>query len=354
MKKIFYFIAIAFLTFQTPSKAINNKRNAIIYPTDDEPAVLQLGELIGQGSNIVEYETTAYQLEVSFELNNSLRLANFDIYIKPVITYDYKLYYEANTYGTYVVVSNYKLRFNYISSFRNMSDTGPNPSWINQPINSFVNVVANDSTDSYLLLLTNFDYQGEERFENLPNNFNGQNFLDNVNINNDTAQISYSISYIYYAQYYNKNDNKYVDYVSNRIRPYGPGTKQSGNKIMLNSYIRSSYDIANIKKIANIDMEAFNTKNTAIGKSSRDILAITQEGFKTAYDNGASQEYSKGYSAGYANGTAQAGEIPWLVSMFNAIDNIFKIEIFPGLKIWYIVAIPIIFSLIAFVLSFFR
>jgi len=353
MKKIIYLIAIAFLTFQTPSKAINNKRNVIVYPTDEEPAVLQLGELIGQGSNVIEYATIAYQIQASFNLENSLRLANFDIYVKPVITYDYKLYYESNTYGTYLTISNYKLRFNYITSFRSMADTGHNPSWVNDPINSYVCVVSNAPTDDYLLLLTNFDYQSEERFDNLPTNFNGQNFLSNVNINKEYNQIDYSISYIYYAQYYNKSDNKYIDYVSNRIRPYGAGTQASGDNIRLNNDI-ANYDIASIKKIDTLKLDPFNVNNTAIGTSTRDTLAITKEGFKTAYDNGASQEYSKGYSAGYANGIGQAGEIPWLVSMFNAIDSIFNIEIFPGLKIWYIIAIPVIFSLIAFVLSFFR
>ena len=84
--------------------------------------------------------------------------------------------------------------------------------------------------------------------------------------------------------------------------------------------------------------------------SSRDKFAITKEGLATASQN----EYNRGYKDGVANGQASAGEIPWLVSVFNTIDKCLSIEIFPGLKLWYVLSIPIIFSLIAFVLSFFR
>lgn len=362
--KLINYVAIMFLTFFNSVNSVNqvhsiNKKNALILPDpENEPAVLQIGEKIGEGSNKIEYSLIGYQMVSVFTYNNIKYGANFEIYIKGVISYDYNYYYEPGSMGTYLIVKNYKVQFNYITMYKSMADNSIAPTFLtSDPINSYFLDAVNPSHDRFLCLLEKYDY-ARERFNTLPSVFNGQTFLEmQLDLSNqNTNQIQYGTSFIYYAKYYDNDKNIYVDFVSNRIRPYGQPSL-SGNNIKLNDTIGSSFTKQNVKPINQNKLAGFNNKSVNPGSSSRDPITITAEGFKASYDEGANQYqvgYNTGYNAGYTNGLASAGQVPWLVSIFNTLDNVFNIEIFPGLKIWYIVAIPVIFSLIAFVLSFFR
>lgn len=60
--------------------------------------------------------------------------------------------------------------------------------------------------------------------------------------------------------------------------------------------------------------------------------------------------YDKGYSDAIKSGTG----LNWLQSAFNMITNILNIELFPNIKLSYLVAIPLLIELILFVLRFIK
>lgn len=305
---------------------------------------------IGLGSNTTFFDVSAFKAEILFDSN---RYALFNIYIQPVVKYDYIFYWSPKTQGTKLEVSNFSLHFNYITTFIKVGDSGPEPSFASKPFNSYVLKATNeDPIKKYLLSLENFNYNLDSQYsdyKDFPNLYNGRTYLNKIMLN-DTGRIHFNdFNYTYYAQYYNSKNNIYVDYTSKSIQPY-ESRKMTEDTIMINDSLKRNYIITHVKKIDPINFNAFNNNVVHQGSTSNDILNITKEGLATAVQN----EYNRGYKDGVANGQASAGEIPWLVSVFNSIDRCLSIEIFPGLKLWYVVAIPIVFSLIAFVLSFFK
>lgn len=333
-------LAVGFLTY-CPTQI----KKAPIIPAE-EPVYK-----IGLSSNKVIFDVSAFQCEVLFDTN---RYAIFNIYIQPIVTYDYTFYWSPKTQGTKLDISNFYLSFNYITSFERIGDSGPIPEWAKTPINSYnLSASIEPPTDTYKLSLENFNYNLDSPysgFNEFPTIYNGQTFIDKIWFNKDSSKIDfYSLSFIYYARYYNSKNNNYVAYTSQRIRPY-KGITTTDDPLRINETIGYDYNVSRVTKIDPSNLDSFNANFTHQGSSSRDQLAITKEGLKTA----AAQEYNRGYKDGQINGQASAGKIPWLVSIFNSLDSCLSIEIFPGLKLWYIVALPIVFSLIAFVLSFFR
>ena len=337
--------AVGFLTIFNTINTQTKVKKAPVIPAE-EPVYK-----IGLNSNKVIFDVSAFQTEILFDSN---RYAIFNIYIQPIVTYDYIFYWSPKTQGTKLDVSNFRLQFNYITNFVKIGDSGPVPSWASEPFNSYILDASPElPQETYKLSLENFNYNLDSQysgFNEFPTLYNGQTFIQKISLDKNSNKINfYSFSYIYYTRYYNSKNNNYVDYTSERIKPYKDITKTI-YPLKLNESLQYDYTITNVTKINVLQLDAFNSQFVKQGTSSRDNFAITKEGLKTAAD----QEYNRGYKDGVANGQASAGEIPWLVSVFNTIDRCLSIEIFPGLKLWYVVAIPIIFSLIAFVLSFFR
>lgn len=337
--------AVGFLTIFNSINTQTKVKKAPVIPAE-EPVYK-----IGLGSNKVFFDVSAFQTEILFDSN---RYAIFNIYIQPIVTYDYIFYWSPKTQGTKLDVSNFRLQFNYITNFIKIGDSGPVPSWASQPFNSYIlDASTEPPQETYKLSLGNFKYNLDSQysgFNDFPTIYNGETFIQKISLNKDSNKIDfYSFSYIFYTRYYNSKNNNYVDYTSERIRPYKNITTTI-DPLKINENLGYNYTISQVTKIDASQLSAFNANFTHQGSSSRDILVITKEGLTTA----AEQEYYRGYKDGVANGQASAGEIPWLVSVFNTIDKCLSIEIFPGLKLWYVVAIPIVFSLIAFVLSFFR
>ena len=77
-------------------------------------------------------------------------------------------------------------------------------------------------------------------------------------------------------------------------------------------------------------------------------------GFNDGNINGFNDGYKEGYKSGVKDTSATISEQTWLTSIFKTIDACLSIEIFPKFKLWYLISIPIMFSLVRFVISFFR
>lgn len=71
-----------------------------------------------------------------------------------------------------------------------------------------------------------------------------------------------------------------------------------------------------------------------------------------AYVRGYNKGYSTGYDEGYDEGTSDnpSYNFSWLKGTFSAINELFNIEIIPGLKLSYLLGIPLLLELIVFIL----
>lgn len=84
------------------------------------------------------------------------------------------------------------------------------------------------------------------------------------------------------------------------------------------------------------------------------VLPLTQE-IGNAFDNGYQKGEEQGYQDGYAQGARDGKN--WqnvLVGTFDSIDSVLNVEILPSIKLWYLVALPLIFAVLKFILGLFR
>ena len=80
-------------------------------------------------------------------------------------------------------------------------------------------------------------------------------------------------------------------------------------------------------------------------------VALGQYYYNLGYSEGEENGYNQGVLDGQKDGF---GIEPFFRSIFNVIDSIGQIEIFPNIKLYFILGIPIIFGVLAFVLNLFR
>ena len=66
-------------------------------------------------------------------------------------------------------------------------------------------------------------------------------------------------------------------------------------------------------------------------------------------------DYDTAYSIGYSEGMHfSTSSTNWIKSVFNAVDSVLQIEILPNFKLWYIIAIPLLFGCVLFVFKILR
>lgn len=87
------------------------------------------------------------------------------------------------------------------------------------------------------------------------------------------------------------------------------------------------------------------------------------KGYKEGYDmglqDGENTGYSKGYEIGFKDGTSNAGSpmlkpFDLIKQSFLSINQFMNKQIFPGITIWTIISIPLIFSLLILILKVIR
>lgn len=87
---------------------------------------------------------------------------------------------------------------------------------------------------------------------------------------------------------------------------------------------------------------------------------VFDKGYNTGYSDGHSQGYNVGVDVGYNKGFgdgAASGDTPsinWIRKVFDTINNILNIELFPNFKLSYIIGIFIIFPVLSWIIHWFR
>lgn len=83
-----------------------------------------------------------------------------------------------------------------------------------------------------------------------------------------------------------------------------------------------------------------------------------EQGNMDGYDEGLTEGYTSGLNTGkavgYNQGIAENLSSNWLTDTFSSISNVLAIEIFPGFKLGYLLAIPLIFGVLRIIISIWR
>lgn len=95
----------------------------------------------------------------------------------------------------------------------------------------------------------------------------------------------------------------------------------------------------------------------------RDIREYTNEeiydlGYDDGYRDGERDGHENGYEDGYRDGEYVGSMTQPIFKLFNAvfrsIDTVLQTEVLPGIKLWYIVSIPLVFLIIQFFINLWR
>lgn len=80
------------------------------------------------------------------------------------------------------------------------------------------------------------------------------------------------------------------------------------------------------------------------------------EAFLTGYEQGFEDGKIEGYQEGFEEGsnTGTSDIIKLLEQIFKSMDEILSVEILPNIKIWYLIGIPLVLSILHFILGWFR
>lgn len=235
-------------------------------------------------------------------------------------------------------------------------------------------------------------------YQHTINALRGKSFILNTNINlpnvikgstnyyidirpafayTDAIQPGFYVSYVYnqdkvlneYMDVYSTNYYKYVMQINKAINTSGDlgillydddnSPKVSGTPLYnftKNGYVEDYQTPPRIITFTN----QFNTNNLI-------TMKLTQQGegasfIFDAYDwllsNGELyqiNDYETAYQIGYSEGMHfSTSSTNWIKSVFNAVDSVLQIEILPNFKLWYIVAIPLLFGCVLFVFKILR
>ena len=251
--------------------------------------------------------------------------------------------------------------------------------------------INNRELDNTTLEIDFFTYQ------HTINALRGKSFVLNTNINlpkeikgstnyidikpafayTDTIQPGFYLSYVYnqdkvlneYMDVYSTNYYKYVMQINKAINTNGDlgillydndnSPKASGTPLYnftQNGFI-ATYGIP--PRIITFTNQ-FNTNNLVTMKltSQGEGSSFIFDAYDWLLSNGQLyqiNDYETAYSIGYSEGMHfSTSSTNWIKSVFNAVDSVLQIEILPNFKLWYIIAIPLLFGCVLFVFKILR
>lgn len=193
----------------------------------------------------------------------------------------------------------------------------------------------------------------------------------------NVIQPGFYVSYVYsqnkvlneYMDVYSTNYYKYVMQINKAINTSGDlgillydndnSPKVSGTPLYnftKNGYINDYLTPPRVITFTN----QFNTNNLI-------TMKLTQQGEGSSFifdmydwllSNGELykiDDYDTAYSIGYSEGMHfSTSSTNWIKNVFNAVDSVLQIEILPNFKLWYIIAIPLLFGCVLFVFKILR
>lgn len=171
----------------------------------------------------------------------------------------------------------------------------------------------------------------------------GALYNDNGTIINNKLELFYDI-YISYDFYYTKDINNTIVISSQKIQCWK----------LTEVYLQAPYYITqNSQKGRDI----ISTRNE-LSQTSFDLTEIIKAWIQQeeqTYNTGLEDGKTIGYAEGFDDGQQSASSWQsFLNGIFNVIDNCLSFEILPNVKLWYIVGVPLVLSVIKFIMGWFR
>ena len=234
-------------------------------------------------------------------------------------------------------------------------------------------------------------------YQHTINALSGKSFVLNTNINlpseiqgttnyidikpafayTNVVQPGFYISYVYtqnkvlneYMDVYSTNYYKYVMQINKAINTSGDlgislydddnSPKASGTPLY--NFTKNSYiDDYQIPPRLITFTNQFNTNNLITMKlnSQGEGASFIFDAYDWLLSNSEPyqiNDYETAYSIGYSEGMHfSTTSTNWIKSVFNAVDSVLQIEILPNFKLWYIIAIPLLFGCVLFVFKILR
>ena len=234
-------------------------------------------------------------------------------------------------------------------------------------------------------------------YQHTINALSGKSFILNTNINlpqeiegttnyidikpafayTNVIQPGFYISYVYnqdkvlneYMDVYSTNYYKYVMQINKAINTNGDlGISLYDNDNSPKASGTPLYNFTQNGFIANYGIppriitftNQFNTNNLITNKltSQGEGSSFIFDAYDWLLSNGELyqiNDYETAYQIGYSEGMHfSTSSTNWIKSVFNAVDGVLQIEILPNFKLWYIVAIPLLFGCVLFVFKILR
>lgn len=82
-----------------------------------------------------------------------------------------------------------------------------------------------------------------------------------------------------------------------------------------------------------------------------------EEGYQQGYEDGEENGFNDGYQMGLEQGRSENdsyGIAPFVQSIFNGFSTMLNVEIFPKIKLWYLIGIPLIFGIVRFIIGWIK
>lgn len=82
-----------------------------------------------------------------------------------------------------------------------------------------------------------------------------------------------------------------------------------------------------------------------------------EEGYQEGYEDGQVNGFNEGYQEGLEQGRSENdsyGITPFVQTIFNGFSTMLNVEIFPKIKLWYIIGIPLIFGVVKFIIGWIK
>lgn len=242
----------------------------------------------------------------------------------PTISYNYEVgtnrYYWNEMYTPIYVSNDYRISGDNVDIFRIEFD------------------YVQDEIDINFCMDLNDGYDKKTTWDVLNNEYA---YLDN-NVNDIIKSYYYNYNIVLQA-YYGSYEDEFI-YTEDISDFYVIDLKQVYNQNYPNIPTNFRKNIASIP--TNLD-------------DDRSILAIKFNVLYESYKQIDKQSYNVGYNTGYENGLqSELNPNNWIYSFikstFNGLSDILNVEVLPNVKIGTFVAIPLVFSVIMFILSFFK
>lgn len=234
------------------------------------------------------------------------------------------------------------LTINYLEFMMQYYFTGP---FSNEGVSTEVSynfLLSNREQDIYIVDsdIPFTDYQGDGQ----ANNIQSANINTNGNIfNSNYDQIFLVFTTNYSSGFYPGYMEFFINYSSFYVE-----TDNSEYINLYNDFLDLKYEEEYSEIIGQLQAD-----NQGLQEENRNLF--NQNQILKQENETLEQNYNQAYNQGLADGQKQAfGIINFLERILLMLDNILNIEILPFIKLWYIVAIPLILGVVKMVLSWFR